>query len=185
MEGGWLGAEQSFFGKPAKSPLHQLLAEEARHCGPREAQTSQTKEVGGPGIARSVNPRLGASDSGPVGREEKREVSHSEQTTGEVWRKITWAGTCLPEAGQALDHSEGGFGSQLPAPIYSVARSNFRNPKRWADNREVQPAMLERPPSLLSMKAGMPGEREPLATNGPCTEQAKEGTLEPTLLGPL
>lgn len=129
MEGGWLGAEQSFFGKPAKSPLHQLLAGgEARHCGPREAQTSQTKEVGGPGIARSVNPRLGASDSGPVGREAKREVSHSEQTTGEVWRKITWAGTCLPEAGQALDHRGGGQQS-APSPHLLCGQKQFQEPK--------------------------------------------------------
>lgn len=134
MEGCWLGAEQSFSGKPAKSPLHQLLAGgDARHRRHREAQTSQTKEVGGPGIARSVNPRLGTSDSGPVswwGGGAKREVSHAEQTTGEVWRKIAWAGTCLPEAGQALDYNGGGGVQQsAPSPHLLCGQKQLQEPK--------------------------------------------------------
>lgn len=78
-----------------------------------------------------------------------------------------------------------GVSSQLPAPFYSVARSNFRSPKRWADSWGAEPGMLEFPQSFLYMKAGMPEERDPLATHRPLTEQPKEGTLELTLLKPL
>lgn len=66
----------------------------------------------------------------------------------------------MPSRGWALDYGKGGISSQLPAPIYSVARSNFRNPKRWADNCGAEPGMLEFPQSLLYIRPVCLGKRE-------------------------
>lgn len=92
----------------------------------------------------------------------------------------------MPSRGWAgFGLSRRGVSSQLPAPFNSVARSNFRSPKRWADSCGAEPAMLEFPQSFLYTKAGMLGKRDPLVTHRPFTERPKEGTLEPTLLKPL
>lgn len=71
------------------------------------------------------------------------------------------------------------FSSQLPASFCSVARSNFRSPKRWADSCRAEAGMLEFPRSFLYKKAGMLGECDQTV------HRTTEGTLAPTLPKPL
>lgn len=80
---------------------------------------------------------------------------------------------------------KGGSQHSAPSRFHSVTRHNFRSPKRWADSGGAEPGMLEFPRSFLYTRAGMFGERDPLATHRPFTEPPKEGTLEPTLLKTL
>lgn len=159
----------------------------------------QRRKVGQGELDRTA-PGLSASESGPVGRGGEREVlprvksvtPAAGQTTGEVWRKITRnMGGHMPSrgwAGPGLGEKGGRSAVSSQPPIYSGARSNFRNPKRWADNRGGHSQARHSSPSSLLSPEGRDAWRKGIILLPPTdrfTEQAKEGTLEPTLLRPL